>query len=213
MRTPSAMSIAGHRMGLLRCLIAMLAMLFVAVPATAQFSDSYNFLKAVREGDGAKATQMLNSSASTLINTRDFKTGEGALHILVKKRDLGWIAFILSKDANPNVRDDQGNSPLITAAQLGFVEGAKTLISVRANVNQANNSGETPLIIAVQHRDIPMVRLLLTSGANPALTDRIAGKSARDYAVDDARAAAILKILDETKPVKAAKPMSGPMPR
>src|SRR3712207_8202093 len=45
-----------------------------------------------------------------------------------------------------------------------------------------SNRGETQLILAVQKRDLSMVRLLLSRGANPRHTDSVAGLSAIDYA-------------------------------
>lgn len=180
-----------------------------SVPATAQFSDSYNFLKAVREADGTKVTDLLNKPGSTIVNTRDQSTGDSAIHIVTRRRDATWLSFLLSRGARADARDHAGNTPLMLAAQLGFVEGAELLIQQRGGVNTANNSGETPLIAAVQRRDAPMVRLLLTNGANPAQPDRIAGKTARDYAAEDRRSATILKMIDDSK-AKPAKGAAGP---
>jgi uncharacterized protein len=53
-----------------------------------------------------------------------------------------------------------------------------------------------------------MVRLLLGKGANPKRTDRVAGYSALDYAKQDGRAGAILKLL-EAKP-ETPKAIAGP---
>jgi uncharacterized protein len=173
--------------------------------ASAQFSEGYNFLKAVRERDGAKATEFVSKPGSIIVNTRDDKNGESALHIVTKGRDLGWMSFLLARNAKPDQRDNQGNTPLMSAAQLGFIEGAQLLIKNKANVDLPNSSGETPLIRAVQLRNGPMVQLLMTAGANPTKADTIAGMSARDYAQRDSRAAAILKIITEAKVAKPAK--------
>ncbi len=186
------------------------AMLGMAAPASAQFSESYKFLKAVRDANGADATKSLDSPASTLINTRDYSTGESALHIVVKRRDMTWLAFLLGKGANADIRDNAGDTPLITAARLGFLEGANLLITAGATINMPNSKGETALIIATQLRNVPLVRALIMKGADPKQADRITGKSARDYATDDARSAAVLKMLDEAAPVKAKPKMSGP---
>jgi ankyrin repeat protein len=193
-----------------RLLLAILVAIGVTTPAAAQFSDSYKFLKAVRDADGAEAQKALKTPSSTLINTRDYGTGEAALHIVVKRRDMTWLSFLLGQGANPDIRDNTGNTPLTMAAQLGFTEGADLLLRGGAAINQGNNSGETALIIATQQRDIPMVRVLLANGADPRKADRIAGKSAHDYAAEDPRAAAVLKILDAAPPVKAKPQMSGP---
>jgi uncharacterized protein len=176
--------------------------------AFAQFSESYNFLKAVRDKDGNKATEIASKPGSVIIDTKDNTTGEAAVHIVTKRRDLTWLNFLLSKGAKPDARDRAGNTPMLLATQIGFGEAVDLLIKRRAQVDMANNAGETPLIIAVQHRDMTLVRILLAAGANPKKTDRAAGLSARDYAVRDARAAAILKLIDEAKPAKSA--VAGP---
>ena len=195
-----------------RLAFAAAALMTAAVPAAAQFSDSYNFLNAVRQSDGDKVNKALAGNKSTIVNTRDYSTGETALAITIKRHDMTWSSFLLARGANPDIRDARGNAPLHYAAQLNFPEGASLLLGQNANVNIANASGETPLIIAVQQRNTAMVRLLLANGADPRLSDHIAGKSARDYAAEDPRAAAVLKIIDESKTmVKAAsKPKMGP---
>lgn len=193
-----------------RLIVGFACAAMLATPALAQFSDSYNFLKAVRDRDGAKVQEVIGQPGSTLVNAKDYDSGEAALHIVVKRRDSTWLAFLLGKGAKPDIRDKNGNTPLAAAAQLGFVEGVQTLIGVGAGVNIANNRGETPLILAVHNRDLPTTRHLLAAGANPLQPDRIAGKSARDYASEDRRSAAILKLIDEAKPAKPKGQISGP---
>ncbi len=174
--------------------------LIAAVPAAAQlFSDSYEFLEAVRERDGAKAMELLNGPSGTIVNTRDRSTGETALHIVVARRDMVWINFMLSRGANANLTDRAGLTPLLSAAQIGFVDGAQALIARGAQVNLGNGRGETALHIAVQRRDIAMVRALIAAGANPDQQDNVAGKSPRDYATDDNRSVAVLAALNERR--------------
>lgn len=192
---------------------ALLAMLALATPAAAQFSDSFNFLKAVRDRDGAKVAEAVEQPGSRIIDTKDYSTGEGALHILVKRRDTGWLSYMLGKGATADIRDREGNTPLLIATQLGYTEGVRLLLGEGAGVNAANARGETPVILATQNRDSALVRLLIANGANPRLPDRIAGKSARDYAAEDNRSAAILKMIDDAPAAKPAKPVSGPVIR
>lgn len=191
--------------------LAIGALLLSPVGTPAQsFSGGYTFLKAVRDRDGQKVTDAITKpgSGAVIIDTRDPATGEAALHIVTKGRDTIWLNFLLAKGANANVRDNRGDTPLMVAAQLGWADGLSLLVQNRAAVDQANNSGETPLIRAVQNRDINTVRLLLLAGANPAKRDIASGLSARDYAVRDARAALILKAIDEARP--RAKGAVGP---
>jgi uncharacterized protein len=186
-----------------------LAMLAVVAPVAtqAQFSDSYNFLKAIRDRDGQKVTDFLNKpgSGAVIVNTRDGSTGDGALHIVTKRRDVTWLSFLLAKGANPDMRDASGNTALMLAAQIGFAEGISLLVDRKAQVDLANSRGETPLMRAVQNRDIATVRTLLTAGANPNKADSSSGLTARQYAERDARSAAIVKAMDEAKPRPKAK--------
>jgi uncharacterized protein len=172
------------------------AAMLAAQPAMAQFSDSYNFLKAVKDRNGAEAEKFLNEPGTVIINTKDDGSGETALHIVTARRDTTWLAFLLQKGANPNLADRKGVTPLMVATQLGFAEGAATLLKYKANVDGSNRSGETALIRAVQLRNPEMVRLLLKAGANPDKRDSVAGLSARDYAAQDGRNSAILGIIE-----------------
>lgn len=184
------------------------AILPVAASAQQQGSMGFLFLKAVREGDGQKATEILNQN-STVVNYRGAK-GEAALHIVTRDRNLDWMAFLVGRDANVNVEDDEGNTALMLASMLKFYEGAEFLIKYGAKVDQANSRGETPLIRAVQLRDGQMVKLLIDSGADPAKRDSIAGMSARDYANRDGRNSAISNLLDKAKPKAAKGKVYGP---
>lgn len=186
------------------CLGSMALALLTPGPALAQFSDNYNFLKAVRDKDGQKVTDLVQKPGSTVVNSRDVNSGENALHIIVARRDSTWLTFLLSKGANPNLTDNDGNTPLMDAVQGRFEDGVRTLLSYKAQVDKVNGSGETPLIRAVQLRDVAIVRLLVAQGANPEKRDSIAGMSARDYAQRDNRTPGLIEALDAAK--ASAKP-------
>ena len=190
------------------------AFVLFAVPLAAQsFSDGYTFLKAVRERDGATAERLLSSPSSTAVNHRDSSTGEGALHILTRGRDLTWLSFMLGRGARPDIQSNDGATALILAAQIGWYDGARELLANRANANLGNGRGETPLIFAVQRRDLAMVRLLIAGRADPNQTDHVSGNSAIDYARQDNRAAAILRELEQAAARRTRQPVAGPSPR
>lgn len=154
---------------------------WLTVPAAAQtFSEGYQFLKAVRDGDGDAATSALNEPGSTIVNTRDISSGESALHIVTARRDAVWIRFLSQRGANPNTRDKNGTTPIQLAVNLGFTEGVEALIAAGADLEVSNVAGETPLISAVHQRNIVLIRMLLANGANPDRSDN-SGRSARDY--------------------------------
>ncbi|MFL6857853.1 MAG: ankyrin repeat domain-containing protein [Allosphingosinicella sp.] len=187
---------------------ALFFVLATAVPAAAQYSDSYNFLKAVRERNPTKVTELLAVPGTAVVNIKDPGSGEAALHIVVKGRDYEWLSFLLSKRATPNIQNRQGETPLSVAAQLGWTEGAELLLIRGAGVDVPNQRGETPLIFAVHRRDLAMVSLLLRGGANPNRKDNMSGYSALDYARQDGRSQAIVKLLESQ--AGPARPAAGP---
>ncbi len=169
----------------------------VAAPLLAQdLSGSYAFLKGVRSRDGAAIERILANPSSTVINSRESGTGQGALHIVVRARDITWLSYLLGRGARIDLQDHEGNTPLNTAAQIGWAEGMARLLRAGAAVDMANNRGETPLIFAVQRRDIAAVRQLLARGADPTRTDSAAGYSALDYARRDNRSVEIARLLE-----------------
>jgi ankyrin repeat protein len=179
-----------------RTLALAAALALLATPAYAQFSDGYNFLKAVKERKGEETEKYINEPGSVIVNTRDDSTGETALHIVVARRDPTWLSFLLAKGGNPNIADKKGVTPLMLATQYGFADGASILIKNKAAVDGTNRGGETALIRAVQLRNSEMVRLLIKAGANPDKKDAVSGQSAREYATLDGRASAILAIIE-----------------
>jgi len=185
--------------------------LALAAPAMAQFSDSFTFLKAVRDRDGGKAQPLLDKPGAPVLNTRDPSTGETALHIVTKGHDMTWLSFLLGRGASTEIKDRNGMTPLMVAAQTGDADAARLLMSAGANVNAVDTVGETALIFAVHNRDLATARLLIANGANPDIRDTIAGKSARDYATEDRRGDTMLKVLQEAKPTKPKGPVAGPV--
>lgn len=169
----------------------------LAAPAAAQFySDGYTFLKAVKDRDGDEATAMLNTPGNTVINARDISTGETGLHYTIARRDVVWTRWLLQEDANPNIADKNGVTPLLLASQMNFIEGVEVLVTGGARVDVTNSTGETPLIAAVHTGNIEMMKVLLRSGASPDRTDNT-GRSARDYATQPGVARRIIDTIEE----------------
>ncbi|WP_285713947.1 ankyrin repeat domain-containing protein [Erythrobacter oryzae] len=161
--------------------IASAIALAFAAPLAAQFkSEGYEFLEAVKESEGDKATEMLSKPGTQIVNTRDITSGDTGLHIAVARSDLLWVRFLLQRGADPNIRNKKGTTPLQMATALGFTDGVAALIKGGASIDIADQTGETPLITAVHARNVGLVRLLLEKGADPDRNDN-SGRSARNY--------------------------------
>jgi ankyrin repeat protein len=173
----------------------LIAFGLVAAPAAAQIgSDGVQFLEAVRNRDGGKATELLRDRP-IVINART-DSGDTALLIAIGRRDSDWTGFLLQKGADPNLAARDGDTPLIAAARNGFGEAVDWLLSLGVKVDAANKMGETALIIAVQQRHTDLVKALLAAGADPDRTDSAAGYSARDYSARDTRARDIHALIE-----------------
>ena len=178
---------------------ALVAALAVPSVAAAQFSDSFNFIKAVKDADGTKATEFLNRPGTVIVNTRDAATGQTGIHIVTARRDATWLGFLLQRGANPDIRDNEGKTALMIATELRWADGMQLLINRRASVDLPSSGGETPLAKAVLNNDSAAVRLLIGANANPNRADN-AGFTPKDLARRDPRLAGILKELDAAKP-------------
>ena len=192
--------------------LCVAALAVVPAPSTAQGiggNAGFTFLSAVKERDGNKVTELLNAPGSVVVNTRDDR-GEGALHILARGRDNNWLGFLLGKGANPNLQTNSGESPLLMAARIGWLEGADRLLRSGAKPDLANRLGETPLIVAVQARQLPLARRLLEAGADPDKRDNASGRSARDYAKLADRGGDITKLIASTAVKAKPKAVAGP---
>ncbi|HEX6071591.1 MAG TPA: ankyrin repeat domain-containing protein [Sphingomicrobium sp.] len=192
-------------MNKLRFILAAVALAAFTATAGAQSlpasSQSYEFLKAVRDRDGNKVTDLLGSGNFINMKSAD---GDTALNIVLGRQDVDWTAFFLSKGADPNLPGKGGDTPLIVAARVGFADAVDTLLKAGAHVDATNRMGETALIVAVQQRQVPIVRSLLNAGADPDKTDNAAGYSARDYAARDNRSRQLLQMIEAKKPRASA---------
>ena len=183
----------------------LVAAALTASPAAGQAlaNAGLDLVKAVKEKDGDKAVEVFSSHPPGIADAKD-GDGNTGLIIAINRSDEQWTGFMLNKGADPNVAGKGGDTPLIAAARVGFQQGAEWLIALGAKVNASNRMGETPLILAVQGRNLPIVKMLLTHGADPDKSDSVAGFSAREYAQRDPRAREILNAINQQKPKTAS---------
>ncbi|MFL6747797.1 MAG: ankyrin repeat domain-containing protein [Sphingomicrobium sp.] len=195
---------------------AVLALALALAPAVAtaqgmglNASDGEAFLNAIKDGDSNKALELVNQPGSRVANYRGYN-GDTALHMVTRKRELDWVGFLLSRGADPNIGDSNGDTPIMIAASIGFEEAASQMLRRGARVDATNRRGETALTVAVQQRQPRVVELLLRAGANPDKADHVTGYSPRDYAKRDTRNPQLLKLIETIKPA-AKKAVSGPV--
>lgn len=74
-------------------------------------------------------------------------------------------SLLVAQDVDVNVRDEQGNTPLIEAARNGHDDIVRTLLAAKADVRAKNNAGQTALMLALQGGHDQVVAALKQAGA------------------------------------------------
>lgn len=77
-----------------------------------------------------------------------------------KKRRMSYLGLDIL-----DIKDSNGNTPLLTAVKQGNIPIALNLIQKGSDLNFKNQSNKKPIDIALENEDIPMITLLLENGA------------------------------------------------
>ena len=85
--------------------------------------------------------------------------------------DTAAAARLLGQGADPDAKNNQGDTALLLAAKSGKTETARLLIEKGANIEAKNNVGETVLIAACTSGHAEIAQLLIDKGAAPDARD------------------------------------------
>ena len=141
-----------------------------------------------------KAVSLLLQNGAD-INAQD-DDGKTALHYAVsssrvrselyEQEQVDLLDTLLTKGANPNIKDKNGNTVLAEALQatigqhIGIMELGR-LLDAGADPNLANNESKTPLMLACEmDANFEIILALLQAGADAKAKDST-GKAAIDY--------------------------------
>lgn len=159
--------------------------------------NAYRFrIRAVYDDEPTQWSPIVNVST-----TRKAISGED-LHKAVLAKDLPAVREILdSGHVAVDVPDKLGHTPLMNAAQKGFVRIAEELIHRGADVSACNSSGKSSIILAAFEGHVPTLELLLRENANIHQRDR-SGMDALHGAVTGDQAGAVEYLLTAGAPVE-----------
>eukprot|EP01083_Nonionella_stella_P125022 377919_1 len=94
------------------------------------------------------------------------------LHIACSMGNVYTVNQLLSKGADPNPVDKENRTPLYIAAENGYVDVCKCLLSmnqdddIKVDVHTPSKSGKSPLYAASENGHVDVVSYLLSQGAN-----------------------------------------------
>ncbi|EED13813.1 ankyrin, putative [Talaromyces stipitatus ATCC 10500] len=89
------------------------------------------------------------------------KDGSSALHLASHLGLTKLVAEFVKEGVNPDVKDANGVTPLMLAADHGNVDVAKVLIEAGASVSSVDNTGRSLLYKATELNEVAFVELLI----------------------------------------------------
>ena len=136
----------------------------------------------------AEVVQLLLEFGS---DASSYLTGHSAVELAARNGHSEVIRAILDFGGNIDDKGLAGSPPLVSAAKGGFVQCVDELLQRGADINAYDHEENTALHVATRLPDpVPLIRLLLRSGANTRATNR-AGYTPLKMALANANSIAI----------------------
>jgi 26S proteasome non-ATPase regulatory subunit 10 len=105
------------------------------------------------------------------------------------------VSLLLSKDADPNMKNNAGQTALHFAASKANLDVAKALLARKATARVKDRRGQLPLHRAAAVGSVPMIKLLLGEGKSPLNATDVDGWTALHHAVSEGHGDAALVLL------------------
>jgi len=98
--------------------------------------------------------------------------GMAPLHYIAREGYMGYLIFMLEKNADVNIKNASGATPLHEAARSGNVMLMEALLNKGAEINTQDAKGNSALHIAIPPAtQLAAIKLFIGRGANPNLRD------------------------------------------
>ncbi|XP_029779461.1 transient receptor potential cation channel subfamily A member 1 [Suricata suricatta] len=127
---------------------------------------------AAEEGQVQLMEMIINDSSLEVLNVMD-DYGNTPLHWATGKNQVESVKFLLSKGANPNLRNSNMMAPLHIAVQGLHNEVMKVLTEHSStNINLEGENGNTAVMIACAKDNSEALQILLNKGAEPCKANK-----------------------------------------
>lgn len=133
----------------------------------------------VRTGDRAGALELIRLGADVNAALAD---GSTALHWAVHNVDEEMTDLLLSREADPSVKNRYGAAPLTEAVRIANANIVGMLLAAGADPEATNEDGQTALMLAASTGVSEVAELLLDAGANVNAIEAWKGQTALIWA-------------------------------
>ncbi|ORX81654.1 ankyrin, partial [Anaeromyces robustus] len=79
----------------------------------------------------------------------------------INKKNTNIINYLIDQGADINIKNTDGDTPLIIATKKNYMECCEKLISNDVDVHCKDISGNTPLMIAIKNENYGLTQLLI----------------------------------------------------
>jgi quinoprotein dehydrogenase-associated probable ABC transporter substrate-binding protein len=133
------------------------------LPAHGSYTKPLQTARNAGPGPGAKETAKLTALEKRLAAGAN-PTQE--LSEAVVANDPERVTYLVKHGADINKRDNQGYTPLTSAARQRYTALIKVLLDLKADPNATDADKMSPLLEAVIRNDVPSIKVLLANGAD-----------------------------------------------
>lgn len=116
---------------------------------------------AVEAGNHGVCRDLLGAMTREQVSYVHPSTGNTALHLAARRRDLDIMRFLVECQSPVNQQNAEGQTPLHVAAREGDEQAVKLFHHAGANPNLIDSEDRTPLHIATQLGHVGVVELLI----------------------------------------------------
>lgn len=153
-----------------------------ALSEVAPYTTTQNVTQLHKLAKKGRAQQVIKFIAKNkdiipdIIDNQD-KKGNTALHWAVKSHNYPVVVILLNYNANPNITNNKGNTPLHLAIHKYGANNRviSLLLKAGANIHLKNKKGESPVDKAIKLRSVFIVNMFLKK--DPLITSLYSGLS------------------------------------
>ena len=148
-----------HHPGYFLQILGTVALCAMSITGTAYAGDVEALYRAAGDGKTTEVTGLLRSGVNVNGRTR---SGSYALNAAAVENNTEVIQILLAHGADPNVRNRQGDTPLICATKYagGRSDTVKLLVDAGTDREIRDNSGNTALDYAMAKKQKDAVSIL-----------------------------------------------------